>query len=252
MDMKARVALVTGSSRGIGRAIALKLASSGAKIGIHCLKNNDLAETVADEIRSAGGEAFVVQGDIALPDVAESIVNQVHAAYRRLDVLINNAAMVSDAPAPGLTDDEWQRVIDVNLTGTFNVCRAAARHMMQQRYGRIINISSFVANYGSRGQANYVASKGGVEALTRALAVELAPRKITVNAVAPGAIETDMSREVIDSYNNQLLSCIPLKRLGKPEDVASLVAYLASEEAGYITGECIGITGGLGLWNPHL
>lgn len=248
MRLEGKVALITGSSRGIGKAIALKLAEQGANIGIHCLNNVDLAEELAREIMSKGRQVVVLKGDIADSSQANQIVQELISDLGKIDILVNNTGMVKDYPFIGLEDDEWQRVIDVNLTGTFNMCRSAAKQMLLQKHGRIINISSFVARLGGRGQANYVASKGGVEALTRALAVELAPRGITVNAVAPGAIETDMSRDAINKYKDRLLQNIPLKRLGTPEDVAGLVSFLASDEASYITGETIGVTGGLGLW----
>ncbi len=247
MDLKGKTAFITGSSRGIGRAIALKLASLGAKIGVHCVKNIELANGLLKEIEAAGGEAIVLQGDIADSKSAYEMIEKFTDKFEKIDILVNNAGIVKDCPLAGMEDDAWQNVIDVNLTGTFNMCRAAAKFMMMKRYGRIVNISSFIATKGGRGQSNYVASKAGMEALTRSMAVELGGRGITVNSVCPGAIETDMSKESINSNREKITSIIPLKRLGTPEEVASLVSFLASDEAAYITGESIGVTGGLGL-----
>lgn len=248
MSLTGRCALVTGASRGIGRAIAIKLASLGADIGVGFLNSPDLADDVIREIRSGGRSAIPISGDVSNPGEAEEMVQGMVQAFKRIDILVNSAGIVRDYPLAGMEDKEWLEVLGVNLTGTFNMCRSAARYMMVGRYGRIINISSFITRLGGRGQANYSASKGGVEAMTRALAVELAGRGITVNAVAPGAVETDMSRMTINAYKERLLPMIPAGRLGRPEDVASLVGFLACEEAGYITGEVIGVTGGLGLW----
>jgi 3-oxoacyl-[acyl-carrier protein] reductase len=248
MRLKGKVALVTGSSRGIGKAIALKLAEEGAKIGVHCLKNFELAQQIAQEIESNGGEAIVLKGDVAKPEVVEQMILLMVETFGKVDILVNNAGIIKDYAIAGLEDEEWNMVMAVNLTGTFNMCRSVAKQMIFQKSGKIINISSFVAGSGSRGQANYVASKGGVEALTRALAVELALKGITVNAVAPGAIETDMSKDAINKYKDKLLPNIPLRRIGTPGDVAGVVSFLASDEASYITGEVIRVTGGLGLW----
>ena len=247
MDLKGKTAFVTGSSRGIGRAIALKLASLGAKLGVHCVKNIELANDLAKEIEAAGGEVLILQGDVSDSRSAYEMIEKFTDKFEKIDVLVNNAGIVKDCPLAGMEDDDWQKVIDVNLTGTFNMCRAAAKHMMMKRYGRIINISSFIATKGGRGQSNYVASKAGMEALTRSMAVELGGRGITVNSVCPGAIETDMSKDSISANREKITSVIPLKRLGTAEEVASLVSFLASDEASYVTGESIGVTGGLGL-----
>jgi len=247
MDLKGKTALVTGSSRGIGRAIALKLASCGAAVGVHCVSKLELAQKLCEEINSSGGKAFAFAADISDSSKVDEMMDGFIEKFEKIDILVNNAGVVSDCPLAGMQDESWKRVIDVNLTGTFNMCRAAARHMMIKRYGRIINLSSFIASRGGRGQSNYASSKAGVEALTRSLAIELGSRGITVNSVCPGAVETDMSRESIDRSRERIVSIIPLKRLGAPEEVASLVAFLASDEAAYITGESVAITGGLGL-----
>lgn len=247
MELKGKAALVTGSSRGIGRAVALKFASLGAAVGVHCLANMELAQKLCDEISASGGKAFAFQADVADAARVENMIDEFVEKFEKIDILVNNAGVTGDCPLAGMQDEEWRRVIDVNLTGTFNACRAAARHMMPRRSGRIINVSSFIASRGGRGQSNYASSKAGVEALTRSLAIELGSRGITVNAVCPGAVETDMSRDSIERSRERLVSIIPLKRLGTPEEVASLAAFLASDEAAYITGETIGVTGGLGL-----
>lgn len=247
MDFKGKTALITGSSRGIGRAIALKLASLGAGIGVHCVSKMELAQKLCEEINSAGGKAFAFAADISESSKVDEMMDGFIEKFEKIDILVNNAGVVSDCPLAGMQDEGWKRVIDVNLTGTFNMCRAAARHMMMKRYGRIVNLSSFIATKGGRGQSNYASSKAGIEALTRSLAIELGSRGITVNSVCPGAVETDMSRESIGRSRERIISIIPLKRLGSPEEVASLVAFLASDEAAYITGESIAVTGGLGL-----
>jgi 3-oxoacyl-[acyl-carrier protein] reductase len=247
MDLKGKTALVTGSSRGIGRAIALKFSSLGAGVGVHCVSKIELAQNLCDEINAAGGTAFAFQADISESQKVDQMMDAFIEKFEKIDILVNNAGVVSDCPLAGMQDEIWKRVIDVNLTGTFNMCRAAARHMMARKYGRIINLSSFVASKGGRGQSNYASSKAGIEALTRSLAIELGSRGITVNSICPGAVETDMSRDAIERSRDKIVSIIPLKRLGRPEEVAALAAFLASDEAAYITGESIGVTGGLGL-----
>lgn len=247
MDLKGKTALITGSSRGIGRAIALKFSALGAGVGVHCVSKFELAQEVCGEINAAGGRAFAFQADISESQKVDEMMDAFIEKFEKIDILVNNAGIVSDCPLAGMQDEGWKRVIDVNLTGTFNMCRAAARHMMARKYGRIINLSSFVASKGGRGQSNYASSKAGIEALTRSLAIELGSRGITVNSVCPGAVETDMSRDAIERSRDKIVSIIPLKRLGRPEEVASLAAFLASDDAAYITGESIGVTGGLGL-----
>lgn len=247
MNLNGRGALITGASRGIGKAIALRFADSGADIILSCVSNVELCQEVAEEIMKKGVRAKVIEGDIASSADAQRIVDGAMAELGKIDILVNNAGIINDSIALGMMDEDWTKVINTNLTGTFNMCRAAGKHMMSKRYGRIINISSFVTRFGNRGQANYASSKAGIEALTKVLAVELGPKGITVNAVSPGTIETDMSKDVLAMHKDKILSMIPVKKLGKPENIASLVHYLALEESAYITGEVIGVTGGLGL-----
>jgi 3-oxoacyl-[acyl-carrier protein] reductase len=240
-------ALVTGASRGIGRAIALALAASGARVAVNYRRRGEDAEAVVKEIAARGGEAFAFRADVSDPKDAESLVEEVVRQWGRLDILVNNAGITKEYPLVGMENEEWDSVLAVNLSGVFHVCRAAGKRMFLQKRGKIINLSSMTARMGARGQAGYAASKGGVEALTRALAVEFSHKGIQVNAVAPGVIETDMTEGLLRRAGPRLLEQIPLKRFGRPEDVAGVVVFLASPAADYITGQVIGIDGGFGL-----
>ena len=240
IDLSNRVALVTGSTRGIGRAIAGQLAECGARVAI---VGRDLAraEAVAEEIGEARGFACDVS------DVASvtALVGNVEKAFGSLDILVNNAGLTRDNILLRLTDDDWDAVLDANLRGAFAATRAATRGMMKRRWGRIINIASVVGITGNKGQANYAASKAGLIGFTKSVAKEYASRNILVNAVAPGFIETDMTAAMTDEARKALSGTIPLERLGKPADIAAVVAFLASEYAAYITGQTVVVDGGM-------
>ena len=240
-------ALVTGASRGIGKAVALRLAAEGAKVAVNYNSNKTLAEAVASEITNAGGEALLIQADVSQSDQVEAMVQQMADTWEGLDILVNNAGVTRDNLIMRMTEEEWDTVLGTNLKGAFLCTRAAVRLMLKQRWGRIINMSSVVALAGNPGQANYAASKAGLIALTRSIAKEVGSRYITVNALTPGFITTDMvetlSQETIDTIKQH----IPLGRLGTPEDVAGAVAFLASDDASYLTGQAIGIDGAIAI-----
>jgi 3-oxoacyl-[acyl-carrier protein] reductase len=247
MRLKDQVALVTGGSRGIGRAIVKALASEGAKVAIVYRDNKEAAAGLLSEIDPASAAAVALQADVTKPDEAERCVERVQSEWQRLDILVNNAGIIRDDLFVRMEPDAWASVLQTNLGGTYNFCRAAAYGMMRQRRGRIINMSSIAAEHANPGQANYAASKGAINALTRALAVELASRNVTVNAVAPGFIETDMTQAVRNKAGDMLKKMIPMRRLGQPEDVARVVVFLAGPDSGYITGQVLTVDGGLSL-----
>jgi len=248
MTLKDRVALVTGGSRGIGRAIVLGLARQGATVAFVYKGSEEAAHSLVAEVAAAGGTAVAMQGDVADNAAANAIVDKVFADLGRIDILVNNAGVIRDGLFVGMSNEDWNTVLSTNLGGVFNFCRAAAMRMCRQRTGRIINISSVAADHVNKGQCNYAASKGAVNAFTRALAVEIASRNITVNSVAPGFIETDMSEAVRNKAGEGIVKkLIPAKRLGKPEDIAAMVVFLAGPDASYITGQVITVDGGLSL-----
>ncbi|HEY7708928.1 MAG TPA: 3-oxoacyl-[acyl-carrier-protein] reductase [Candidatus Entotheonella sp.] len=240
-----KVAVVTGASRGIGRAIALTLGQAGARVAVTCTQQREAAEEVAAAVRQAGSDSRVYQFDVADFEATAQAFDQIVTDLGRLDVLVCNAGIRKDQLLVRMKPEEWNAVLQTNLAGTFHSARAAARTMIRQRWGRIIGISSVAGLVGNAGQANYAASKAGIIGFIKALAKELAPRQITVNAVAPGLIETDMTQSLTETQRQALLQQIPSGKLGTPEDVAACVLFLASEEARYITGEVISVSGGL-------
>ncbi|MBT9281499.1 MAG: 3-oxoacyl-[acyl-carrier-protein] reductase [Hydrogenibacillus schlegelii] len=242
-----RVALVSGASRGIGRAVALGLAEDGFDLVLGYAKNADLAEAVAREAEARGVRAVPIALDVRDPKAAEAAVEAALEAFGRLDVLVNNAGITRDQLLVRMKADDWDEVLRTNLTGAFYLTKAAARPMMRARYGRIVNIASVVARLGNVGQANYVAAKAGLIGLTKAAALELASRGITVNAVAPGFITTDMTEALPEAVKAELIRRIPLGVFGAPEDVAHAVRFLVSEGARYITGQVLGVDGGMSM-----
>ncbi len=247
MRFEGKTALVTGGSRGIGRACVVRLAAEGAKVALVFRSNQEAAEEVVAELKDAPGEVRAIRADVCDRVRAHELVDELLEEWERLDVLVNSAGIVNDGLLGAMTDQQWRDVIETNLGGTYNYCHAVTQPMMMQRSGSIVNLSSTAAEFASRGQVNYAASKGGINGLTRALAKELAPRKVRVNAVAPGMIETDMSQVVRGVAGDQITKAIPLKRIGKPEEIAAVVAFLASDEASYLTGQVLRVDGGLSL-----
>ena len=223
------------------------LAKEGAKVAFVYRSNTEAAEQLVSDLSLDQREAWAIQGDVRNKTEADAIVNQVLEKWEKLDILVNNAGVIRDTLLALMSAEQWQEVIDTNLTGTFNFCQAVTRPMMSARYGRIINLSSVAANVGNPGQANYAASKGGVEGFTRCLATELARRGVTVNAVAPGFIETDMTEAVRNAAGDQIKKRIPVRRLGQPEDISHAVLFLADERTSYITGQILTVDGGLTL-----
>lgn len=242
--MEGKVAVVTGSARGIGRAIALELARQGVDVVVSDV-DESMSRSTATDISSLGRRALAVVCDVSNRRDVDALVEKSVEEMGKLDIFVNNAGITQDTLALRMSEEQWDRVLDINLKGTFLGCQAAARVMVKARQGKIVNIASVVGLTGNAGQANYAASKAGVVALTRTLAKELAPRNINVNAVAPGFIETEMTRQLPDKARIAFLEKIPLARPGAPEDVAKLVCFLCSPASDYITGQCIPIDGGM-------
>ncbi|SER62112.1 3-oxoacyl-[acyl-carrier-protein] reductase [Salipaludibacillus aurantiacus] len=243
--MKGQHALVTGGSRGIGKAICIELAQQGVNVAVNYSGSKDKAEQVAEECRSFGVEALTVQADVADSKSVQDMVKTVSEAFGSIEILVNNAGITRDTLIMRMKEEDFDAVIDTNLKGVFNCAKAVSRTMMKQRYGRIINISSVVGVLGNAGQANYVASKAGVIGLTKSLARELANRNIRANAIAPGFIQTEMTDKLQEETKGELLKQIPLGELGKPEDVARVVSFLASDAASYMTGQTLHVDGGM-------
>ena len=247
MSLEGRVALVTGGSRGIGRAVVETLARDGAKVAFVYSSNVAAAEEVVKAVTADGGECKAIQADVRSKESADRIIADVVESWGSVDILVNNAGIIRDGLLAMMDEADWQDVITTNLNSVFNFCQAVTRQMMGQRYGRIINMSSVAASVANPGQANYAASKGGVEGFTRCIATELARRGITANAVAPGFIQTDMTEAVVSAAGKEIKKKIPARRLGVPGDIANAVLFLAQEESSYITGQVLTVDGGLTL-----
>ncbi|MBO8171067.1 MAG: 3-oxoacyl-[acyl-carrier-protein] reductase [Bacillaceae bacterium] len=240
-----KVAVVTGGSRGIGRETVLELAEAGADVVINYAGNEQAALEVAEEVKKRGRKAITVKADVSSSEEAGQLIKQALDQFGKIDILVNNAGITRDNLLMRMKEEEWDDVINTNLKGVYNCIKAVTRPMMKQRSGRIINVSSVVGVMGNAGQANYVAAKAGVIGLTKSVARELASRGITVNAVAPGFIETDMTEKLQEEAKDQLMAQIPLNRLGTPRDVAHVIAFLASDASSYMTGQTLHVDGGM-------
>lgn len=245
MILAGKTALVTGASRGIGREIALELARQGANVAVNFAGSEAKANEVVDEIKALGREAFAIKCDVSNAEEVTEMVKAAITSFGKLDILVNNAGITKDNLLMRMKEEEWDDVININLKGVFLVTKAVTRQMMKQRVGRIINIASIVGVSGNPGQANYVAAKAGVIGLTKTTAKELASRNITVNAIAPGFITTDMTDKLPEDVKAEMLKQIPLARLGEPKDIAKLTAFIASDDSSYITGQTFHVDGGM-------
>ena len=240
-----RVAIVTGGGRGIGRAIVARLAEEGASVAISYRSNDAAAEETAQKVRDAGTQCELFKGDVASPEDVQALFKGVSDAFGRVDILVNNAGITRDNLMMRMKEDEFDEVLRTNLKGTYLCTRAALRPMVRARWGRIVNVSSVVGLVGNAGQANYAASKAGIIGFTKSVAREVAQRGITVNAVAPGYVETELTRGLPEGVKDQILAQVPSGRFGEPEEVAEVVAFLSGEGAGYITGQTIAVDGGM-------
>ncbi len=247
LSLEGRVAIVTGGSRGIGRAISLELAHRGAAVLVNYKSSAQAAEEVVQQIQSENGQAHLFQADVSDFKQAQSLIKSAIDTYNGLDILVNNAGITRDTLIMMMSEADWDDVLTTNLKSTFNCSKAAVRHMMRKRYGRIINITSVAGQMGNAGQTNYAASKAGQIGFTKALAREVAARNITVNAIAAGYIETDIWAGVPDEARQAALSIIPLGRKGEPQEIAYAAAFLASDQAAYITGQILGVDGGMAM-----
>lgn len=240
-----RAAIVTGGGKGIGSAIALRLAEDGNNVVINYAGSREAAEKTAQQCRAAGAEAEVFRADVANEEECLRLTDFCLDTFGRIDILVNNAGITRDNLMMRMDPEDFRHVVDVNMTGSFYMMKAVSRPMMKAHYGRIVSISSVSALTGNPGQVNYSASKAGIIGMTRSLARELASRKVTVNAVAPGAVDTDMTRELPEKVRTAMLDAIPMKRMGTPEDIANAVSFLAKEESSYITGQVLNVSGGM-------
>ena len=243
--LNSKTAIVTGAARGIGRAVALNLAESGVSLVLNYYQNEKAALGLVKEIDALGGRCVLVQGDVSNPGDAQKLIDSALENFNELDILINNAGINKDNLLIRMKEEEFQRVVDVNLLGTFYCTKYASKIMMKKRFGRIVNVSSVVGIVGNAGQSNYAASKAGIIGFTKSVAKELATRNITVNAIAPGYIKTDMTDRLSEEQKDRILSRVPLGRFGLPEDVANMVNFLISDKADYITGQVFRIDGGM-------
>jgi len=248
MDLSDRVAIVTGSGRGIGRAIALKLAEIGATVVVNDVGESGPVNSVAEEIRAMNRPSVAILADVSVSSEVASLVETVRATYGKIDILVNNAGIARDQLVVRMSDEDWDRVLQVDLKSVFLCTRAVLRDMLRQRWGRIISIASIAGIVGNPGQANYASAKAGIIGFTRTIAKEMASRGITANAVAPGLIDTGLTHELQESQREELKKQIPLGYLGTPRDVAEAVAFLASEEARYITGQVLSVDGGMAIY----
>jgi len=245
IDLSGKVALVTGASRGIGRAIALALSAAGAKVAVNYRESEAAAHAVVQEIERGGGMALTWRADVGAVAQVEAMVEGVTSRFGPMDILVNNAGVIRDNLLLQMKEEDWKAVLHTNLWGVYHCCQAAVKGMLLKRWGRIINVSSVRAEIGGKGQSNYAASKGAINAFTHSLAAELGPKGITVNAIAPGLIATDMSQGLLPLAEGFVRERIALRRPGKPEEVAAIAVFLASEAAGYITGQVITVDGGM-------
>jgi 3-oxoacyl-[acyl-carrier protein] reductase len=247
MGLSNKIAIVTGSGRGIGRAIALRLAEVGASVVVNDIGDVEPVEAVVREIKAMGRQALPILADVSSASDVDRLVEETIAVYGRIDILVNNAGIARDQLLLRMTEGEWDRVLAVNLKSVFLGTRAVLRHMVKQRWGRIISIASIVGIVGNPGQANYASAKAGIIGFSRTIAKEVASRGITVNAIAPGFIDTEMTQRLKEEWKGELKKRIPLGYFGSPRDVAEAVAFLAGEEAGYITGHVLAVDGGMAI-----
>lgn len=245
MSLEGKVALVTGASRGIGKEIALELARKGANVVVNYAGSESRAQETVEEIKALGRESFAIQANVKDANDVQRMIDETIACFGALHILVNNAGITRDNLMLRMKEEDWDEVLDTNLKGVFLATKLVSRQMMKQRWGRIINISSVVGFSGNAGQANYSAAKAGIIGLTKSSARELASRNITVNAIAPGYIVTDMTDQLADSFKEELLKQIPLGRLGEPKDIAKMTAFLAGDDSSYITGQTFHVNGGM-------